>query len=588
MAVNVKRVRKGVEAQKTWGYDNMDSPLSYDPINSEKIDYEEWTKFLSYYRYYVDEFAVDILGMDNLFPFQRLLLRAMGRFPNIMFIMCRGLTKSYIAAIFIVCMAILYPGMAIGIVSGNGNQARMVVKQKIEGELCKNENIKREIKLINTGQDNCIVQFKNGSSIRAFTLGNNQKGDSSRGWRFQLILVDEARLVKTEALKEVLIPMTKTPRENAIELKKRFPEAPYEEGRMVYISSAWLKTCDLYQRFLNFYSQMTSGDKNFFVASLDYRVGIDAGLFTEENMMLEKNDPEMTLDKWAYEYEGRFVGSANDSYYPYDITSKCRVIDRCELEQPKKCQYAYIVTHDVAVSGKSGSDNACTHVIKLVPRKNGTFTKQVVFTKTMNGATLKEQRDFLRELIHIRFPNTEKLVIDAQSAGQGLLSLLEEPWTARNARGEIEEFPPLICDDDDEGQMLLPDANPMIRGITATQEFNSTFYPYMKTGFEDGSLQLLVDSNETDEEYKSGKYKPEEQVIHVEHDNLVQELSNIKQSYSEGGKIIYTRIVKSKKRDRATSLMYGLSVVWEYEKQGKADMYKKEVDPLSYLKKYIY
>ena len=43
MAVNVKKVRKGVEAQKTWGYDNTDSPLSYDPINSEKIDYEEWT-----------------------------------------------------------------------------------------------------------------------------------------------------------------------------------------------------------------------------------------------------------------------------------------------------------------------------------------------------------------------------------------------------------------------------------------------------------------------------------------------------------------------------------------------------------------
>ena len=240
------------------------------------------------------------------------------------------------------------------------------------------------------------------------------------------------------------------------------------------------------------------------------------------------------------------------------------------------------------MSGKSGSDNACTHVIKLIPRKNGTFTKQIVFTKTMNGATLKEQRDFLRELIHIRFPNTEKLVIDAQSAGQGLLALLEEPWSARNTRGEMEEFPPLICDDDEEAQLLLPDASPMIRGITATQEFNSTFYPYMKTGFEDGSLQLLVDSSETDEEYKNGKYRPEEQVIHVEHDNLVQELSNIKQSYSEGGKIIYTRIVKSKKRDRATSLMYGLSVVWEYEKKGKADMYKKDIDALSYLKKYIY
>lgn len=90
MAVNIKNVRRGVEAKNNWGYDNTDSPLSYDPINTEKIDYEEWTKFLSYYRYYVDEFAVDILGMTNLFPFQRLLLRAMGRFPNIMFIMCRG------------------------------------------------------------------------------------------------------------------------------------------------------------------------------------------------------------------------------------------------------------------------------------------------------------------------------------------------------------------------------------------------------------------------------------------------------------------------------------------------------------------
>lgn len=584
-----KNFSKKKQLENDWGFsENMDSPMSHDPINQEKIDYEAWTKFLSYYRYYVDEFAVDILGMTNLFPFQRLLLRAMGRFPNIMFIMCRGLTKSYIAAVFICCMAILYPGIAIGIVSGNGNQARMVIKQKIEGELCRNENIKREIKTIKTATDECIVRFKNGSTIRAFNLGLGQKGDSARGWRFQLILVDEARLVKTEALKEVLIPMTKTPRTNAIELKKKYPEAPSEEGRMVYISSAWLKTCDLYQRFLNFYSQMISGDKNYFVASLDYRVGIDAGLFTEESMMNERNDPEMTLDKWAYEYEGRFVGSSNDSYYPYDITNPCRVIDRCETVQPKKCQYAYIITHDVAVSGKAGSDNACTHVIKLIPRKNGTFTKNVVFTKTMNGATLKEQRDLLRQLAHVDFPNTEKIVIDAQSAGQGLLSLLEEPWSTRNSKGEIEEFPPLICDDDEEAQMLLPEAMPLIRGITATQEFNSTFYPYMKSCFEDRSLQLLVDSSEVDEQYKSGEYKPEEYLMHIEHDTLVQELSNIKQSYSENNRIVYTRIVSKKKRDRATSLMYGLSVVWEYEKQGKADMYKKEVDPLNYLKRYIY
>ena len=87
----------------------------------------------------------------------------------------------------------------------------------------------------------------------------------------------------------------------------------------------------------------------------------------------------------------------------------------------------------------------------------------------------------------------------------------------------------------------------------------------------------------TDEQYKNGTYSPEEQVTHVEHDNLVQELSNIKRNFGANGQIIYDRIVKSAKRDRATSLMYGLSVVYEYEKQGKADVGKTEVDALIYI-----
>ena len=155
-------------AAQDWLDKNTDSPLSYDPINQEHIDYEEWTKFLSYYRYYVDKFAVDMLGV-NLFPFQRLILRAMARYPNAMLICCRGLGKSWFCALFMICKAILYPGMAIGIVSGNGNQARMVIKQKIEGELYKNENILREISSMKTIADDSIVKFKNGSSIRAIT-----------------------------------------------------------------------------------------------------------------------------------------------------------------------------------------------------------------------------------------------------------------------------------------------------------------------------------------------------------------------------------------------------------------------------------
>ena len=64
-------------------YDDMSSAQSYDPINIQPIEYEEWVKFLSYYRYYIDRFATEILGL-KLYPFQKLILRAMARYPNSM------------------------------------------------------------------------------------------------------------------------------------------------------------------------------------------------------------------------------------------------------------------------------------------------------------------------------------------------------------------------------------------------------------------------------------------------------------------------------------------------------------------------
>lgn len=557
-----------------------DLPI-FDNNIKEKIDYKEWTKVLSFYRYYVDRFCVECLDMTHLYPFQRLMLRAMATHNNSMLICCRGLTKSYITAIFAVAMAILYPGINIGIVSGTAGQARMVIIQKILGELYQNDNVKREIKESKTSPQDCSVTFNNNSVIRAFSLGVSQQNSSARGWRFQIVLVDEARLVKRKVLEDVVIPMTKTRRQNNNYAMQNWPdEAQLEEPKMLYMSSAWYRTCELYQTFLEFYNQMSAGNKRYFVCSLDYNVGVQQGLFTQGDI----DDAKLTTssDSFDCEYGAIFVGSANDSFYPYEITFKCRALDNCEIKQPKASNAIYIVTHDVATSSARGSDNACTHVIKLNGTGKGTFIKEVVFTQTMNGASLKEQRDLLRELVHIKFPNTEKLVIDIRSAGEGLLPLLEEPWIYND-----KEFPPLILDNDDETAMLLPEAEPIIRGITATVEFNASYYPYMRSCLEDNSLRLLVHSTEVNEEYKNGDYPPEQYLVHVEHDMLMQEMGNIKRTFNDRGQVVYERIVTSTKRDRATSLMYGLSVVSELEKQGKADANRKPQDEWAYLSGYV-
>lgn len=342
--------------------EDLDSPYSNNPQKPAEINYEAWTEFISYYRYYIDEFAIDILGL-NLFPFQRVILRAMGRGQFSVLIACRGLGKSYIVAVFFICMAILYKNIKLGIASGNSQQARNVIIQKIKGELSKNENIAREIHFpIKTSSDDCVVEFKNGSEIRAITLAQDRGGDSARSWRFNALLVDEARLVKDNIVEEILIPMTKTKREVAIRWNKS------EKGKVIFISSAHLKTSALYKRFKYHYDQMILGNKSYIALCFPYQVGIQAGLFDKEDIESELDKPQMTKDKFAYEYEGIFVGSSGESYYPYDLTMPCRTIQHCELSQPKKSNSIYVITHDVAVSEAANSDNACTHVVKLKPR----------------------------------------------------------------------------------------------------------------------------------------------------------------------------------------------------------------------------
>ena len=124
-----------------------------------------------------------------------------------------------------------------------------------------NKTIANEIVDIKTSPNDCYVIFKNGSEIRAISLGQGQTGNSARGWRFNLILVDEARIVKDSIIEEILIPMTKTKRENVLEIQTKIKDEVNEKGKAIFISSAFLKTCDLYKRFLTHYNGMTKGRK---------------------------------------------------------------------------------------------------------------------------------------------------------------------------------------------------------------------------------------------------------------------------------------------------------------------------------------
>lgn len=143
--------------------------------------------------------------------------------------------------------------------------------------------------------------------------------------------------------------------------------------------------------------------------------------------------------------------------------------------------------------------------------------------------------------------------------------------------GKVVECPPLVLDDDEKGKSIK-NAVPILRGITATNSSNNTMYTYLKASFENSTLRLLKYSAEKDMSYKNDELTTEEFSMFVQHDLLMQELSNIKQTISPSGNILYDRIVKSTKRDRATSLAYGLSIVNEMEDYNRKNTNDSDYD----------
>lgn len=142
-------------------------------------------------------------------------------------------------------------------------------------------------------------------------------------------------------------------------------------------------------------------------------------------------------------------------------------------------------------------------------------------------------------------------------------SLFYESWEYKT-NGQVVEYPPLVLDTDEEA-LIIKNAIPMIRGITATNASNNTMYTYMKSAFEHADIRLLLPSTEVDDDYKKDILSVEEYSMFAQTDLLLQELSNIKQISTEHLNIVYERIVPKQKRDRATSLAYGLSYIYNLE-----------------------
>lgn len=250
-----------------------------------------------YYRWNPHRFVEDYLHI-RLKLFQKILIVMMNVFMTFFYIASRGQGKTFLTAIFCCVRAILYPGSKIVIASGTRGQAIQVL-QKIMLELKPRSpelacEIDEKASKMN-GTDAQIV-FRNSSFIRVVT-----SGESARGNRANILIIDEARLVPKDTIDTILkyfLAQERSPLYNELTDEERKREQKKELNKTLWLSSAYFQDHWLYQKCADACKYMLSGGKSF-VCGLPYQLAMAEGLLSDEQVREQKSGSDFTEVKWS-------------------------------------------------------------------------------------------------------------------------------------------------------------------------------------------------------------------------------------------------------------------------------------------------
>lgn len=434
---------------------------------------------IEYYREHIDVFCEEYLGIPlNLY--QKIALRAMAKYNFIVLVWSRGLGKTWTSAIYVCCMAILYPNLRIGIIAPSFRQSKMLVEDKIDNDLCiRSDALRQEIVDSKNGTDQLIRKFANNSQIIAIPVGNS--GAKIRGGRFSIIIADEYAQMNPNVVQSVIKPMMVSKLDYKVDADE---DEDFFDMKFISISSAFFKFNHLYEFFKDTVAQIANGSDKHYASCLDYKVGLDVGLYNE-SVIEEAKRTYSKLD-FDMEYNATFPDLSDDNWIsPTDLMA-CSNLMTMDLHFDDK--YKYIMGLDVART--AGNDNTAIVILKLVPDKGRkVLEKHLVYQKILNGKTFNEQATEIRKILN-KFP-CDEIHMDTTGLGLGLADELAKP-SIDIATGEIE---PALCDvNNEEHKKEIPDGNFIIHGHKFSLDFNHQLGISVKQNTQKRLLRLY--SNE--------------------------------------------------------------------------------------------
>ncbi|MDK2900934.1 MAG: hypothetical protein PWQ45_1520 [Thermosipho sp. (in: thermotogales)] len=568
-------------ARKDSNYNTNPDNFEVRKVNKKQIkDFQalkpKWRELCSYFRHYPDRFIDFIQPEDakiKLYFYQRIYLRIMFRYRKVFITATRGTSKSFLQNLAFVLLCIMYPRTKLFCCAPGKEQAARITQECLDDIFEFFPLLKEEVKIFKREKDYTKLVFYNGSKYDVV-----QMKDSSRGGRRFGGAIEEIGDKKFDGdiLNSVVIPLMANSR--IAMCGKVDPNEIHK--REIYITTASPQQQFAYTKCKEIFDDMMNGDSAFCTGN-SYELPCMYGQLDIDFVEEKRESPTYSILDFMREYESIYTGSDSDSLVSDEKLNKCRTLGIAEWEHCGDTKVQYVLAYDVSRS--VGRENALSAliVIKLIPRGDGTYHKQVVNIFSMEGQHDTWQAKFLKE--KVKEYKASILVIDANGIGSGVVDQLVLDLNDGN--------PPYKVVNDVDNQWTkyqTEDAIPMVFALKSQRKEtkNSDMINNIMKVFNKLDIELLKTPHEgiKDLEKKNKKkFKDDSEEIAVAEipyiltDNLCDEIMNLKYK-QRGNDSDVEQVSRAIPKDKFSALMYGLFWVHLEEKKNKERKGNSNID----------
>lgn len=324
-------------------------------------------------------FTVELLFDIRLSPYQEITLKAMMKRNFSMCVWSRGAAKSTIAAIFCILQCIFEPETKIIIAGPTFRTARNIF-DNIE-KMVNNPKARLLAQCfgIKPSKRNDVFTWNiNGGSIVAIPLN----GEKIRGFRANILVLDEFFLLSKQIVNEVLVPFLSANKDVGKRIKKadleeelkkkgiildKIEQAFDEDTKMIALSSASYTFQYLYELYKTWESKIYDENLKFpkyFISQISYEVVPKE--IMNKTLIDEAKSGGTSDASFLREYCARFT-DGSDGYFSAKKMEECTVKDGDEpcLQVVGQKGKTYVIGIDPSFDNSPSSDNFAMNILEL-------------------------------------------------------------------------------------------------------------------------------------------------------------------------------------------------------------------------------